>query len=93
MCDSNFSKMVHQELLKNQIIKKTPDFNETINIKKNRIRDLKIDELIGYLEEVQKYLSKANVLHKELVNKTEYWEEENPSDFKWKVYNLSLIHI
>lgn len=70
-----------------QIIKEELGFKEKLELNKKRLRDLKIDELLYYMENAKKYLEKADQLYKELINKTEYWENKSTIEFNTKNWN------
>lgn len=86
MCNSEFAKMVNFTL-NNKIYKREKSFRENIAINKKKILILKMRILYNDLKESIKYLTKAIDEYRELINKTEYYENDICLRFDFNIWN------
>lgn len=73
--------------LYNKIVPWELSYEEILNLKKKKLKNIKIDYISNCLKDALKALEEAIETYKELINRTEFWEEGKPYEFNFRHWN------
>lgn len=86
MDKNNFAEMINFTL-NNKVYKRETNFKENIAINKKKILLMKLKLLYENIRLTIKYLTQAIEQYRELINKTEYYENKTYFNFNFEVWN------